>query len=769
MGIYAFAVGVLMVLAVVALIFGVSNDAVNFLNSSIGSRVAPRRVIMIVASLGIILGVTFSSGMMEVAQKGIFHPIFFTMPELMAIFLSVMLANILLLDLFNTFGLPTSTTVSVVFGLLGASVALSCVKLYTGDGSFLTLARYINTGTALVIISGILLSVALAFIVGAIVQFFTRLLFTFDYPKRLRRYGAAWGGISLSIIAYFILIKGAKGASFIIPETIAWINTHTWTLLAVNFVVFTCIFQILMFFTRINVLKPIILIGTLALAMSFAANDLVNFIGVPLAGLNGYTAAVATGQPLTANMEALQRPIQSNTIYLLISGVIMVITLWFSRKARTVTKTELSLVRQSEGVERFESSHLAQIIVGMSTTLFDLILKIIPKKLRRKVARRLDVNNSPALTGDGGPPTFDLIRASVNLIVASALVAYATSMKLPLSTTYVTFMVSMGTSFSDQAWGRESAVYRVTGVLMVIGGWFFTALMAFTVSLIFAFAISYLKVFAVIALLGLVAFIIWRNLKLHGQRETDARQIEVFNLKKVTDANLAINTSFEHSGYFLNVVRDKYNACCEALFSENLKQLKVCRKKTKKLQEWSNIIVANIFKTLRLLHKKDMDHAHKYSQTIGALQEITESLRDILLRSYLHHSNQHRGLLEVQIEELKQIQACVDKLLENASQVLLVKRNTLDHEAIEDILAQNESLKAMIDKFDRNQIKRIQTEQSKTRLSILFYALSGNSQKICDQAVNLLSAFRDTFRPGSPQRTPAAGEVSETRTAKTEP
>lgn len=769
MGVYAFAVGILMVLAVVALIFGVTNDAVNFLNSSIGSRVAPRRVIMIVASLGIILGVTFSSGMMEVARKGIFHPQFFTMPELMAIFLSVMLANILLLDLFNTFGLPTSTTVSVVFGLLGAAVALSCVKIYTSSGSFITLTRYINTGTALAIISGILLSVVLAFIAGAIIQFITRLLFTFDYQKRLKRYGAAWGGISLSIIGYFILIKGAKGASFITPEMIAWINTHTWSLLAINFVVFACIFQILMLFTRINVLKPIILIGTLALAMSFAANDLVNFIGVPLAGLNGYTAAIASGHPLTEAMEALQHPIQSNTIYLLISGAIMVIALWFSRKARTVTKTELSLVRQSEGIERFESSHLAQIIVGMSTTLFDLFLKIVPKRLRKKIANRLDVKSTPPPTGDGEPPTFDLIRASVNLIVASALVAFATSMKLPLSTTYVTFMVSMGTSFSDQAWGRESAVYRVTGVLMVIGGWFFTALMAFTVSLIFALAISYFKVYAVVLLLGLVSFIMWRNLRLHGQRETDARQIEVFNLKKVTDANLAINTSFEHSGYFLNVVREKYNACCEALFSENLKQLKVCRKKTKKLQEWSNIIVANIFKTLRLLHKKDMDHAHKYSQTIGALQEITESLRDILLRSYLHHSNQHMGLLEVQIEELKQIQACVDKLLENASQVLLVKRNTLDHEAIEDILAQNDSLKEMIEKFDRNQIKRIQTEQSKTRLSILFYALSGNSQKICDQAVNLLSAFRDTFRPKSPRRTSITKETSNAGAVKTEP
>ena len=768
MGIYAFAVGVLMVLAVVALIFGVSNDAVNFLNSSIGSRVAPRRVIMIVASLGIILGVTFSSGMMEVARKGIFHPKFFTMPELTAIFLAVMLANIILLDLFNTFGLPTSTTVSVVFGLLGASVALSCVKLYNIDGNILNLARFINTGKALVIISGILLSVALAFIAGALIQFVTRLLFTFDYQKRLKRYGAAWGGISLSIIGYFILIKGAKGASFIRPEMLDWIDTHTWTLLAGSFVVFACIFQILMLFTRTNVLKPIILIGTFALAMSFAANDLVNFIGVPLAGLSGYTAAIASGHPLTATMEALQQPIHSDTIYLLISGAIMVATLWFSRRARTVTKTELSLVRQSEGIERFESSQLAQVIVRMATSLMDLGQKIIPGRLQKKIARRLDVNNfKPAPAGDGEPPTFDLIRASVNLIVASALVAYATSMKLPLSTTYVTFMVSMGTSFSDQAWGRESAVYRVTGVLTVIGGWFFTALMAFTVSLIFAFAISYFAAYAVIALLGLVAFIVWRNLQLHGQRETEARQIEVFNLKKVTDANLAINTSFEHSGYFLNVAREKFNACCNALFSENLKQLKACRKETKKIQDWSNIIVANIFKTLRLLHKKDMDHAHKYSQTIGALQEITESLRDVILRCYLHHSNQHRGLLEVQIEELKQIQACVDKLLENASQVLLVKRNTLDHEAIEDILAQNESLKAMIEKFDRNQIKRIQTEQSKTRLSILFYALSGNSQKICDQAVNLLSAFRDTFRPRSPQRTSAAGEASETPAGKT--
>ncbi|MEJ2189399.1 MAG: inorganic phosphate transporter, partial [Acidobacteriota bacterium] len=490
MDFFQVAVVILFGLAISDLVVGVSNDAVNFLNSSVGSRVAPRHIIMIVASLGMLAGVTFSSGMMEVARKGIFHPQFFTMPELMFVFLAVMLADIILLDLFNTFGLPTSTTVSIVFELLGAAVAVSLLKLWRSGESLGGVVDYINSSKALAIIFGILLSVVVAFFFGAVIQFFSRMIFTFDYEKRLRRYGALWGGAALASITYFILIKGAKGASFITPETLAWIKGNTTLILILAFAASAILLQLLMNATRVNILKLIVLVGTFALAMAFAANDLVNFIGVPLASLSAYTEAHATGDPLNATMAALRQPVRSNTGYLLIAGLIMVITLWVSRKARSVTKTEVRLGRQEEGYERFESTLLSQTIVRAVSSLLENTGRLFPASIRRWVAHRLDRSRyRPKPLADGSVPSFDLVRAAVNLMVASALISLATSFKLPLSTTYVTFMVAMGTSLSDQAWGRDSAVYRVSGVLTVIGGWFVTAMMAFTFSSVFATAI----------------------------------------------------------------------------------------------------------------------------------------------------------------------------------------------------------------------------------------------------------------------------------------
>jgi len=563
--IYLAIIAVLVCLAVIDLIVGVSNDAVNFLNSSIGSRVAPYFVIMIIASLGMLAGVTFSSGMMEVARKGIFQPQLFLMPELITIFLAVMLTDVLLLDLFNTFGLPTSTTVSIVFELLGAAVAVSLIKIYAAGHGVEELINYINTAKALAIITGILLSVFIAFVCGAIAQFISRLIFTFDYLPRLKRYGGIWGGVSLSIIIYFILIKGAKGASFLSTETVSWINHHTWTILAGNCLVFGLLFQFLALFTKVNVLKPIVLVGTFALAMAFAANDLVNFIGVPLAGMEAYHVAAASPDPMHMTMEALQAKIQSNTYLLLAAGVIMIVTLWFSKKARSVTETSVNLSRQEEGDERFGSSVLSRGIVGMFSALFNLTHATVPAAIRRKTARRLDPSRAKSIIiRDGVEPAFDLVRASVNLIVASAVVSYATSMKLPLSTTYVTFMVAMGTSLADQAWGKESAVYRVTGVLTVVGGWFLTALIAFAVSSIFAMAISYLKIYGIVGLILFVGYIVWRSFHYHAKKEEEAGIISNLNLKSGIDADFAVNTSFEQVGHFLNEVSTTLRICFDS-------------------------------------------------------------------------------------------------------------------------------------------------------------------------------------------------------------
>ncbi|MBA3030074.1 MAG: inorganic phosphate transporter [Desulfobacteraceae bacterium] len=742
MDLYSVAVIILLGLAISDLIVGVSNDAVNFLNSPIGSRAAPRYIIMIIASLGILLGVTFSSGMMEVARKGIFHPEYFLMPELMTMFLAVMLTDVLLLDVFNTFGLPTSTTVSLVFELLGAAVAVSLIKIFNAGNSLADLMLYINTAKALMIIMGILLSVLIAFTFGAITQFLTRMLFTFDYQKRMKRYGGLWGGMALSIIAYFIL-KGSKGASFLSPQAIDWINTHTWTLLFVNFGVFAAIFQSLSLFIHLNIFKPVILVGTFALAMAFAANDLVNFVGVPLAGLNAYEFAKLSGDPLNVTMEAMKQPVQSKTYQLLIAGIIMVLTLWFSKKSRTVSQTELSLGRQDEGMERFGASTLSRIIVRMAYGLFQVINSIIPAFIKRKISQRLDTSSySSAAAEYGKAPSFDLLRAAVNLVVASAVISVGTSLKLPLSTTYVTFMVAMGSSLADQAWGRESAVYRVTGVLTVIGGWFFTAVAAFSVAMVFASAIYYLKLYGLVGVMGLVGILILNSFRYHHKKTQETQKVEAFSMKNVENSDEAIATTFHQTGLFLKEISDTLSLCIEATFSEDRQKLKDVFSQTEKIQTWGDVIVGNIFKTLFLLHKEDMDSAQTYAHTIRSLQSISHSHRDLVLRIKEHFDNYHSGFQKDQEDELRQIKTNVNRLLWNTS-IMLLNRKKVDYDYIEN---QCGKLNALIDEFDRNQIRRIQTGEGKTRLSILYYGILENSQEIAEETKNLLNIFRDSFR-----------------------
>lgn len=744
---FELAIVVLFALAISDLIVGVSNDAVNFLNSSIGSKVAPRTVIMVIASLGMLAGVLFSSGMMEVARKGIFHPQFFTMPELMTIFLAVMLTDIILLDLYNTFGLPTSTTVSIVFELLGAAVAVSLLKISNAGQGIGEVVNYINSSKALAIISGILLSIVVAFVVGAIVQIATRLLFTFDYESRVKRYGALWGGAALSSIIYFILIKGAKGASFITPETLQWIKSHTGTMLLGSFLVSAVLLQILMIAARISPLKVVVLVGTFALAMAFAANDLVNFIGVPLAGLAAYTEAGMAADPMTATMDALTEPVRSNTVFLLIAGIIMVITLWVSRKARTVTKTEVRLGRQEEGYERFESTGLSRAVVRSVSSYMAITRRLAPAPVRQWFHRRLDRSQfRPTPATDGTVPSFDLVRAGVNLMVAAALISLATSMKLPLSTTYVTFMVAMGSSFSDQAWGRESAVYRVSGVLTVIGGWFFTALMAFTVASVFAVALYFGKVLAILGIGFVAILLLIRTRRLHKEREKDELALDVFNLSKITDASAAASITFDHTAVFLAEVRTTLNTTFEGLFALDRTRLKLARDRQKELQRWSNIIAANVFKVLRLLGRENIPvDTARFAKTISSLQEISESVRDVVMRSYVHVANQHSGLLESQIEELDRMSKAATRVLDQTSEAMAEKSKP----DIAAISALTTELQGLLEAFDDNQVRRIQDNTSKTRLSILSYSLAWDCLKIAEQTADLLTVFDAPFRPTS--------------------
>ena len=739
--VYYVIVGMLILFAVFDLVVGVTNDAVNFLNSSIGSKAAPFLTIIVIASLGILAGVTFSGGMMEVARKGIFHPELFTMPELLTIFLAVMISDILLLDLFNTHGLPTSTTVSIVFELLGAAVALSLIKIMADANGGLSLWSYINTAKAITIVGGILLSIVVAFASGAVVMLITRLIFTFDYTLRLRRYGAVWGGVAMTAITFFILVKGAKGATFMDAQTVAWIKHHSLTIMAGIFVVSAVIFQTLQSLFRVNILKPIVLVGTFALAMAFAANDLVNFIGVPLAGLNAFQSALASADPLNVTMDALSKKVHSQTLIMLFAGTIMVITLWASKKARTVTETEISLGHQDEGMERFESVWLSRRIVNLFDALFSSVRTMTPPAVRNAVARRITPMAETTHVSVKEKPAFDLIRASVNLMVASAVVSFATSQKLPLSTTYVTFMVAMGTSFSDQAWGRESAVYRITGVLTVIGGWFMTALIAFVAAFIAANIVFYLKEPGIVGLMIFVGLMIWKNKKKHEGQEKSKEEVQIFHLEKVDNFSDSVSTTFDHLAYLLKGMRESFGLTFDALFQEDLETLREQRRKVKQFQMGTNIIIANIFKVLRLLQREDKKVSYNYYQIIRRLQKFSDGHRDTVIRCTMHVANRHKGLLPSQIEELKEIKKVVLYIFQQVEMALSQKDIVDCHH----IGAQFHYLRELVDDYNANQIKRIRNESSKTRLSIMFYAISGNCVMMAKQTVKLLEIFNEAF------------------------
>jgi len=434
--------------------------------------------------------------------------------------------------------------------------------------------------------------------------------------------------------------------------------------------------------------------------------------------------------------------VQSQTGLLLLAGAIMVITLWLSKKTRTVTETEIRLGQQEEGTERFESIWLSRSIVRMTDSFFGSLKHIVPRDIRKAISQRLDPHTDKTVVVDDNQPSFDLIRASVNLMVASAVVSFATSMKLPLSTTYVTFMVAMGTSFSDQAWGRESAVYRVTGVLTVIGGWFMTALIAFVVSFLFANIIYYFKVPGVIAIILFAGALIWKNQKQHKGRVKETEEAKIFNLKKIRDPHTSVSNTFDHLSYLLKAIRESFDVSFDALFDQDIDQLSKQRKKVKQIQIWTNIIMANVFKVLRLLQKEDVKTSYKYAQTIRRLQKISDGHRDIILRSYKHIGNKHKGLLDIQIEELKQIKICILDIILKA-ETSFRKKEIVNYQNIVD---QYQYMRDLADQFNQNQIERIRNDTSKTRLSILFYAIVGNCIMIGKQNIKLLEIFNESFK-----------------------
>ena len=741
---YLILVIVLFTLAISDLIVGVSNDAVNFLNSAIGAKAAPFWIIMIVASLGIVVGATFSSGLMEVARKGIFHPEQFYFSEIMIIFLAVMITDVMLLDLFNTFGFPTSTTVSIVFELLGAAVAVSVVKILGAGEPIQALAKYINSESALAIILGILLSVVVAFTCGAIIQYFTRIIFSFNYKKYLKYFGALWGGIAITVITYFILIKGAKGSSFITEETLTWIKANTFLILIVSFVGWTILLQLLSWIIKLNVLKLIVLVGTFALAMAFAGNDLVNFIGVPLAGLKSFQTFISDPSavdPKTFSMIALTGKVKTDTVLLLIAGLIMVVTLFFSRKARSVTATTLDLSSQEEEQERFGSSLLARTVVRSSLVVGNAVRQIIPKFVYYKIDRRFDqkyYEQSNNLRNEKA--SFDMLRASVNLVVASILIAFATSLKLPLSTTYVVFMVMMGTSLADRAWGRETAVYRITGVVTVIGGWFFTALTAFTVAAIFALIIHLGGFIAIGILLLLTVFFVIKTHAVHRAKEREIKEekeleadeeiIKSGNIQKICTKNV-LST--------LSSVSEFYKKIIHGLSTEDRKQLREVKKEVNALNKKVKKLKDNTNKTVGFLKDDFIETGHFYVQVMDYLREIAHCLTFISIPSYDHIDNQHKALIPEQKDDLKSLCDGVQALIDDVAKIITEKK----YEKVEEAIEKQQMLLDTIMKLRRKQVKRIKKNEGGVRISLLYLEILAETKNLLLYTINLLKSQRD--------------------------
>ncbi len=739
--IYLFVVIFLFILAISDLMVGVSNDAVNFLNSAIGAQAAPFRIIMLVAILGILAGTTFSSGMMEIARSGIFFPTQFHFSEIMIIFLAVMITDVLLLDTFSSFGLPTSTTVSIIFELLGASVIVAIVKIIGSSDTMQDIGSYINAAKSLAIISGILLSVVIAFTVGSIVQFFSRLLFTFNFESRIKFLGGLWGGFAVTAITYFMVIKGASGASFMSPELVNYIESNAFLILLLSFTGWSVIFQLLIVLFRTNVLRIIVLIGTFALAMAFAGNDLVNFIGVPLAGYESFRIFIndPASDPNQFLMGSLMKPIATPTYLLLLAGVVMSLTLIYSRKARTVVNTSVDLSRQEEGTERFGSTALSRNIVRLSMNIGEGFNQILPARARVLIHKRLKIrnerNNDP-----GQKVSFDMVRASVNLVVASILIALGTSLKLPLSTTYVTFMVAMGTSFADGAWGRESAVYRVTGVLSVIGGWFITAIVAFTASLVIAFIMLKGGVISMFILIFLAIVILIRQQRSFRRREAEKEKavLEEETVEVLDKVNMLIkctNNIIDN----LSTVSKLYQRSLKSLFEEDRKQLKEVQDDVEKLNKHTKKLKDNIYKTVDKLREDSVETGHYYVQALDYLREIAHCVNFISEPVYEHINNNHKGFSIAQKSELTKISQQINTLI---NLILEIIENE-SFERQDEALKLQASLLDLLDQSRKAQVKRIKNHEAGTKNSLLYLNILAETKNLTLFMVNLLKSHRD--------------------------
>ena len=728
------------VLAVFDLIVGVSNDAVNFLNSSVGSKAAKFKTMLVIASIGVFIGAALSNGMMDIARHGIYQPQYFYFDEVMCILLAVMLTDVVLLDVFNTMGLPTSTTVSMVFELLGGTFALALVKTLGDDGT--GMGHLINTDKALTVIMAIFVSVAIAFFFGILVQWIARAIFTYNFKKHLKYSIAIFGGIAATSIVYFMLIKGLKDSSFMTPELNAWIHDHTGVLVIGMFVFFTILMQIL-HWCRVNVLKIVVMMGTFALALAFAGNDLVNFIGVPLAGYSAYQDYMANGLdagPGGFLMTSLLDSAKTPWYFLLGAGAVMVYALWTSKKAHNVIQTEVSLARQDEGEEGFGSTPIARKLVRFSLTLSNAINKMLPERTKAWIDSRF---RKEELTLEDGA-AFDLVRASVNLVLSGLLIALGTSLKLPLSTTYVTFMVSMGTSLADRAWGRDSAVYRITGVLSVIGGWFITAGAAFTICFFVALIIHFGGTIAILALIAVAVYaLIHSQVMFKKRKQKEKASDKVRQIMQSTDNAEVLSLLREHTREELVKVlafaKENFERTVTSFLHENLRGLrrsmgsvKFEKQLIKQMKRTGTLAMS------RLDNNTVLEKGLYYYQGNDFASELVYSIGRLCEPCLEHIDNNFKPLNAIQKGEFADITEDITYLLQNCQQTM----ESNDYAHLDEEIRRSNDLNGQLSHLKREELQRIQGQNGSIKVSMVYLTMIQEAQNVVTYATNLMKVSR---------------------------
>ena len=736
--VYIFMLFVFAVLAIIDLTVGVSNDAGNFLNSAVGSKVATLRTIMIVASVGVAIGAIFSSGMMEIARKGIFNPSQFYFDEVMVIFMAVILADILLLDLFNTIGLPTSTTVSIVFELLGAAMCVAFIKTLQADQPLSDIYNYINTTEARKIILGIFVSVAIAFVVGAIVQYFARLVFSFRYEKSIKYIGGVFGGFSLTALSYFIIFKGLKDVTFIPKTAIEWMNDNIGMLL-IGCLVFYSILSHILIRMGVNIFRIIILSGTFALSMAFAGNDLVNFIGVPVAAYQSYDIWHNSGVAHNAlEMTALgSGQMSTPTAILLLTGSIMILTLWFSKKAHHVIQTGVNLSRQSEGAEQFSANFLSRFLVRITVGTANFIEFITPKSISRKIDKRFEKPAPNPDIKEEDLPAFDLVRAAINLVVSSSLIAIGTSLKQPLSTTYVTFMVAMGSSLADRAWGRDSAVYRVAGVLNVVGGWFLTALVACIGAFIVAGILYYGSVIGLIVMIFVVGFLLIRNAIAYRNKQRAQSQGRHFHRADLATIGGVIKESSTYVSDTIFRIDQLYSKVVKNLGTQDLSKLTKNKKNAKKLEKELDEMKGNVYYFIKSLTESSVASSKFYILILDYLQDMAQCITAITLNSYEHVNNNHKNLKFNQLRDLKSISDKMEEVFKAEAEIFKGE----DYSKLHTILADCRNLKDEVSKMVQKQIDRIRTTETSQKTTKLYFSILLETNALIRANNNLMMQF----------------------------